>query len=142
MSRMSQIIRTDSKYPFYPSTRSQKNREEEAKKILEDWKNLLKISSPNDEKKYMEKFNGKTLSVYEPDWYSNRYYPFHYQGRDMKYKGEETFQMYQNSDGNRKMYVIAETDDWLCGFQFIHHIVYSHECSTGFYRLMMNVVHK
>lgn len=140
MSRL--IVRTQPS-TSYPMTRSQKKRQEEAEKILEDWKALLKISDPYDEIAYIEKFDGKEMSVYEPEWYSNRHQYFQYQGREMKYQGEETFKLFDGHNGTNKMFVVAETDEWLIGFQCIHHTAYGGgECATGFFRLMMSVVHK
>lgn len=136
-----QIIRVESKYPM---TRSQTKRIQDAEIILSNWKKIYKIASIEDEISFMEKFNGKSLPVYQPTWHSNKHQPFQYQSRDMTYIGDEIFTYGDVADGDDKMFVIAKPcgGDWLLGFQFkFYNAIFQGEY-TGFMRLELAAVHE
>ena len=126
----------------YPNTRSQAHRKKEAYQLLSDWKNIVGVVGVNDEIEYIRRFDGLLMQVYEPKWYTNRYINTHYQGRDLTFVGEETFFFGDVADGHGKMFVVAETDEMVMGFQFIHYIARFNEESTGFFRLQMSVAYK
>ena len=132
------IVKSENNY--HPITRSETRKLHDASQLLLLWKEQNNIISFLDEMEYMKQFDGNCLDVYQPEWYSNRH--SYYQGRKMYYKGQETFLFGNNADDHNKMFVIKETDEWLYGFQFIHHIATSQHEQTGFFRLLMNVVHK
>jgi hypothetical protein len=127
----------------YPKTRSQVKRLSDAEKIVAAWKKLVDVKTSNAEVKYMQKFNGKLMPVYQPSWHSNRHRPCQYQGRNMKYIGEEMFAFGEMSDDLNKMYVVAETNEWLMGFQFLQFFggVFDRE-ARGYRRLLMQAWHK
>jgi hypothetical protein len=136
-----QIVRVESNYPM---TRSQTKRIQDAEIILSNWKKIYKIESVDDEISLMQKFNGKSLPVYQPTWHSNKHQPFQYQSRDMTYIGDETFTYGDVADGDDKMFVIAKPGggDWLLGFQFKMYNAFSREGYSGFLRLELAAVHK
>lgn len=139
MSSITSIKRSEDEYPM---TRSHVKWTSDAKIIVSEWKKEIGIQTVNDEIEYMQSFNGKMLPVYQPEWHSNRHQPYQYQGREMIYQGEELFVLFDVADGHKKMFVIAETDEWLMGFQFHHYVASYGGDYTGFLRLEMSAVHK
>lgn len=139
MFTMTTIKRSEDEYPM---TRSQVKWKNDAEIIVSEWKKEFGIQSVNDELDYMQTFNGKMLPVYQPEWHNNRHQPYYYQGREMKYQGDELFVFGDVADGHKKMFVIAETDEWLMGFQFNHYVASFQGDYTGFLRLEMTAVHR